>query len=122
MPVNLTHASATSIAPYINDTMQLAEQWKLVAGLRYDTVRRAHLELAEPARVGEPDVNYTSVRAGFIYEPTPVQSYYLSYGTSFNPSLETLALTNGQQSLDPETSASVRARRQVGGDERRTCC
>ncbi len=33
-----------------------------------------------------------------------VQSYYASYGTSFNPSLETLTLVNGQQSLDPETS------------------
>ena len=44
------------------------------------------------------------MRAGVIYQPTETQSYYISYGTSFNPSLETLALTNGQQSLDPETS------------------
>ena len=49
-------------------------------------------------------IGYTSVRAGVIYQPTDTQSYYVSYGTSFNPSLETLALTNGQQSLDPETS------------------
>ena len=41
--------------------------------------------------------------AGAIFQPTDVQSYYFSYGTSFNPSLETLTLTSGQQSLDPET-------------------
>ena len=40
-----------------------------------------------------------------------MQSYYFSYGTSFNPSLETLALTSGQQSLDPETSRQY----EVGG-------
>jgi len=107
VPINLTQASATSIAPYINDTMQLAEQWKLVAGVRYDQYdARISNSLNLPASANQ-NVNYTSVRAGLIYEPTPVQSYYLAYGTSFNPSLETLALTNGQQSLDPETSASV---------------
>ena len=41
-----------------------------------------------------------------MYQPTDVQSYYASYGTSFNPSIEQLTLTNGQQSLDPEKSQS----------------
>jgi catecholate siderophore receptor len=35
-----------------------------------------------------------------------MQSYYVSYGTSFNPSLEALTLTNGQQNVPPEENRS----------------
>jgi catecholate siderophore receptor len=41
-----------------------------------------------------------------IYQPNNVQSYYASYGTSFNPSLETLTATAGTQTLEPEKSRS----------------
>src|SRR6185295_14666345 len=101
---NLVQSSATDIAPYINDTMSFGNTWKGVAGVRYD---RYQAELTNsinlPASASQT-VNFTSVRAGVIYQPTETQSYYFSYGTSFNPSLETLALTSGQQSLEPETS------------------
>jgi len=46
------------------------------------------------------------VRTGLLYQPTDAQTYYASYGTSFNPSLEALTVTNGQQALDPETNKS----------------
>ena len=108
---NLTNASATTIAPYVSDTMQLAERWKLVAGLRYDTYKANISNSLNLPSSASQTVDYTSVRAGLLYEPTNAQSYYLSYGTSFNPSLETLALTNGQQQLDPETSQQY----EVGG-------
>src|SRR5262249_54895105 len=51
-------------------------------------------------------VDFTSVRAGLLYQPTDTASYYASYGTSFNPSLETLTVTSGQQALDPGKSKS----------------
>src|SRR5699024_655130 len=51
-------------------------------------------------------VNFTSVRGGVIYQPTEAQSYYASYGTSFNPSLETLTVRPGQQNLEPEKNRS----------------
>jgi catecholate siderophore receptor len=101
---NLVTAEATDVAPYINDTLSFLDTWKAVAGVRYD-VYDAKLtnSLSQPASASQK-VEFTSVRAGLIYQPTSSQSYYVSYGTSFNPSLETLALVNGQQSLDPETS------------------
>src|SRR3981081_65935 len=44
-----------------------------------------------------------SSRAGAIIEPTRAQSYYFSYSTSFNPSLEQLVTTTGtSQPLPPE--------------------
>ncbi len=102
---NVVNASATDIAPYVNDTMSFAEFWKVVAGARYDRYDAKLTNSINLPRSASQDIGFISVRAGVIFQPTATQSYYISYGTSFNPSLETLALTSGQQSLDPETSA-----------------
>ena len=101
---NLVQASATDVAPYVNDTMSLGEMWKAVAGIRYDRYNASLTNSINLPPSASQSIGYTSVRAGLIWQPTSFQSYYASYGTSFNPSLETLTLVNGQQSLDPETS------------------
>ncbi|HSD52766.1 MAG TPA: TonB-dependent siderophore receptor [Burkholderiales bacterium] len=101
---NLVNAEATDVAPYVNDTMSFGEYWKVVAGVRYDQYNASLTNSINPPPSASQNIGFTSVRAGVIYQPTEAQSYYVSYGTSFNPSLETLALVNGQQSLDPETS------------------
>ncbi len=46
------------------------------------------------------------MRGGIIFQPTDWQSYYVSYGTSFNPSLEALTLTNLTQNPPPESNKS----------------
>jgi catecholate siderophore receptor len=104
---NVVNASATDIAPYVNDTLSFAEYWKVVFGVRYDRYDAKLTNSINLPRSASQDIGYTSVRAGVIFQPTAAQSYYFSYGTSFNPSLETLALTSGQQSLDPETSSQI---------------
>ena len=101
---NLVQSSATDVAPYINDTMSFAQYWKVVAGVRYDRYNASLTNSINLPASASQSIGFTSVRAGVIYQPTDFASYYASYGTSFNPSLETLALTSGQQSLDPETS------------------
>ena len=101
---NLVQASATDVAPYVSDTMSIGDFWKAIAGVRYDRYNASLTNTISLPPSASQSVGFTSVRAGVIYQPTETQSYYLSFGTSFNPSLETLALTNGQQSLDPETS------------------
>src|SRR5215813_9854830 len=111
IPGNLVDASATDVAPYVNDTMELSDHWKVVAGLRYDRYKASITNTMSLPRSADQTVDFTSVRAGVIYEPTNAQSYYVAYGTSFNPSLEQLTLTSGQQSLKPEESESF----EVGG-------
>jgi catecholate siderophore receptor len=37
-----------------------------------------------------------------VWEPAELQSYYFTYGTSFNPSAETFALSTATVNLDPE--------------------
>ena len=103
---NVVHAKATTLAPYINDTITFAKEWKVVAGLRHDTYKADLDNSISLPPDAHQKINFTSVRSGLLYQPTDSQTYYASYGTSFNPSLEALTVTNGQQELDPETNKS----------------
>jgi catecholate siderophore receptor len=86
-----------------------------VGGLRWDRYRAGISNSINSANTAgstvvpsaSQTVSFTSVRAGAIYQPTEAQSYYASYGTSFNPSLEQLTVTTGQQNLDPEKNRSI---------------
>jgi catecholate siderophore receptor len=114
---NRAGGSANTIATYVNDTMTLTPEFKLVGGLRYDryiaSITNSLNSTNAPAAAkntalayAQQTVNFTSVRLGGIWQPSAEQSYYLSYGTSFNPSLEQLTGTTGQQGLDPEKNRS----------------
>jgi len=116
---NLAKTNANTTAVYFNDTLELGKQWKVVGGLRWDRYRAGISNSINSANTSgnttvpsaSQSVNFTSVRAGVIYQPTNAQSYYVSYGTSFNPSIEQLTLTTGQQDLDPEKNRSY----EIGG-------
>jgi len=106
---NYAQASSITVAPYVNDAISLGKQWKVVAGLRYDTFKAGITNSVPSATVpvqASQKNTFTSVRTGVIYQPTEQQSYYASYGTSFNPSLEALTATAGQQNLPPESNKS----------------
>jgi catecholate siderophore receptor len=106
LPGNLGTANATTVAGYVNDTLELSPQWKLVAGVRQDHYKASiNNTVTSATTLGFEDqtIDFTSVRAGGIWQPTPEQSYYVSYSTSFNPSLEQLvATTGGTQPLPPQ--------------------
>lgn len=109
---NLADSSADTLAAYANDTLELNRHWKLVAGLRWDRFK-ADITNTVPSSRSLPSagqtVNFTSMRGGIIYQPTDAQSYYLAYGTSFDPSLEKLTVSPGQQDLEPEKNRSYEA-------------
>ncbi|WDZ94949.1 TonB-dependent siderophore receptor [Herbaspirillum sp. WKF16] len=119
---NRQGGSANTIATYFGDTLELSKQFKAVAGLRFDryiaSITNSLNSGNTPAVAKNTNlasanqtVNFLSVRSGLIWEPSSAQSYYVSYGTSFNPSLEQLTGTAGQQNLDPEKNRSY----EVGG-------
>lgn len=114
---NRQGGSANTIATYFGDTLELSKQFKLVGGLRYDryiaSITNSINSGNTPKAANNTNlasanqtVNFLSVRAGGIWQPSEAQSYYLSYGTSFNPSLEQLTGTAGQNNLDPEKNRS----------------
>jgi catecholate siderophore receptor len=111
---NRVSSSADTLAAYVNDTAELDEHWKMVLGLRWDRfkadIRNSINSDNTPGSTAPPSasqtVTFTSVRAGVIHQPTRALSTYAAYGTSFDPSLETLTLTSGQQDLSPEENRS----------------
>lgn len=103
---NYANGSAETVAFYANDTIELNKQWKLVGGLRWDRYKAQLSNTISLPGYATQTVDYTSVRTGVIYQPSEAQSYYFSYGTSFDPSLEQLTVTNNTQALPPETNQS----------------
>ena len=108
---NLASGKADTRAAYFNDTVTLAPEFKLVGGLRYDrysaevsnSINSANTPGNTTLGNASQTVDFTSVRAGALWQPTPAQTYYVSYSTSFNPSLEQLTSTTGiSQPLPPE--------------------
>jgi catecholate siderophore receptor len=97
-----TVAHSTSL--YVTDTLSLGQYFDLIAGGRYDrfsadynqltVASGARLLLDHTDRLGSP-------RAALIFKPTPLQTYYVSFGTSFDPSAEALALTTKTANLGP---------------------
>ncbi len=100
---------APSGGAYVIDTLGLGEHVDLTAGFRYDEFSARYqsrsiqsgtmLRLHETNRVGSP-------RASLVIKPTPRQTYYLSYGTSFDPSAEALTLTTNTADLGPVKARS----------------
>jgi catecholate siderophore receptor len=97
-----TVAHSTSF--YVTDTLSLGQYFDLIAGGRYDrfsadynqltVASGARLLLDHTDRLGSP-------RAALIFKPTPMQTYYVSFGTSFDPSAEALSLTTKTANLGP---------------------
>jgi len=112
---NFQSSQAFGAGFYFNDTITVQPWLKLVGGFRYDIYnaqvwnslnRTNQTGNTTTASVDQTDT-FTSVRAGAILEPTPEQSYYFSYSTSFNPSLEALTATTGFQTLPPESNQGM---------------
>lgn len=108
-PTSVAHNSMNDQALYVFDTLALDEQWDVSLGLRYDHMRaRANSRAAgkDWVRAGSTEGVF-SQRAGLVYKPTENGRFYVAYGTSFNPSAESLltyggGLSESTQSLDPE--------------------
>ena len=91
-----THSD--SLAAYVLDTLKLGEHWQLVLGARWDGFATDYLAdrfdangvTSGPEQVQRNDVQW-SYRAALVYKPVPAQTFYLGWGTSFNPSAEGLS-------------------------------
>jgi catecholate siderophore receptor len=98
------HAIAISFGAYAVDTVRVGRFIDLVGGVRFDrfnTDYNSQSPTAGPAQFSRVD-QQPSYRAAFVFKPVNYGSIYFDYGTSFNPSAETLALSAGTADLDPE--------------------
>lgn len=92
---------ATGWGVYAQDMMSLTNEWKLLGGLRYDSLNGKY---ATSTSNYEMNIGAWSQRVGALYQPNELHSYHISYGTSFNTSGDTYRLSSANANIDPEKS------------------
>ncbi|MEI9993950.1 MAG: TonB-dependent siderophore receptor [Rhizomicrobium sp.] len=111
--VNQTPVTKTNTTGlYATDTVNWGPQWSLTAAIRFDSFRVRYDQSfgSKPAHFSHTD-DIWSPRAALVYKPTADTSVYFSYGTSFNPSAESLSLSATNQALPPEKDRTF----EIGG-------
>ena len=101
-----THVTAVSAGAYVLDTVNLLPKLDLTGGVRvdrFDATVDQSLPVVPTSPFKRVDV-MPSWRSALVFKPVAAGSIYFSYGTSFNPSAETLALTVATQNAPPEES------------------
>jgi len=69
---------------YMQDQIDLSEQWRLLLGVRYDDFEQDILNRLNGSESSQSQTQ-TSPRAGLVYEPTEKLSFYASYAEGFRP-------------------------------------
>ena len=98
---SLPQAKGDDESAYVVDTIKLAEQWDVSGGLRWDRFKSEFSDSLLGTHF-EQDYIDLAPRAALIYKPDAAQSYYISYGTSYNPAIEYLTLAPTDASIAPE--------------------
>ena len=104
--------SSTGWGAYLQDLVQVAPHWKVLGGLRYDSLKGDYDQFGNPTNATDNGVKTSyqmrvgewSKRAGVLFQPNELQSFHLSYGTSFNTSGDTYSLGASNVDTPPEQS------------------
>lgn len=102
------NVTADIAALYLQDEIALNQQWKLLAGLRYDHFKVDFDDkrtLAPQTDLSRTD-DEISPRLGLIWSPNAASTYYISYSYAFLPSGEQLVLAPTTADLAPEKSTN----------------
>jgi catecholate siderophore receptor len=91
---------------YALDSVAFGPQWDLDLGLRWDRFKTNFNEAFTGTAFDRTDT-FVSPRLAVIYKPDAAQSYYLSYGTSYNPVIEYLIIAPSNDSLSPEKNSAL---------------
>lgn len=107
--------SSSGMGVYAQDLIQIAPHWKVLFGLRHDSMSGDYNTYAIPTAAPGPvtttayrqKISAWSKRAGLLYQPNPLHSYHLSYGTSFNTSGDTYSYSAATVNTPPESSRNI---------------
>lgn len=98
---------AQNLGVYAQDMVQVAPTWKVLAGLRYDSMR-GNFDTINAVGVITNKYAQTigdwSERVGVLYQPSALSSYHISWGTSFNTSADTYSYSALSANTAPEQS------------------
>ncbi|MBL4580446.1 MAG: TonB-dependent siderophore receptor [Gammaproteobacteria bacterium] len=96
----------TQFALFIDDVIQLNEQFSLVLGGRYDNIDYSRLDLAiggNPASRFGADFSEFTWRAGLVYQPTTNMSIYAQASTAADPVTSPISISGGNANFDLAT-------------------
>lgn len=98
---------------YVQDMVQVAPHWKVLAGLRFDqlegdytTYNLSATNVASQSSY-QMRVSELSKRVGVLYQPNELHSYHFSAATSFNTSGDAYSLGATNASTPPEQSINI---------------
>jgi catecholate siderophore receptor len=117
---SVTHLRSQSVGVYFVDVLKLGRFLEASGGVRWDlfdtvvnlyapptSVVGASLSAAIPPT--EQKVTQPTYRAALVFKPNGHGSVYFDYGTSFNPSAESLSLSTSSALLPPEENETFEA-------------
>lgn len=91
---------------YVQDMADLGHGIKALVGVRHDWfIQKTHQRLPGQTDLSRTDRKW-SPRAGLVIQPDDVQSYYVSWSRSFQPSAETFALAANNADIAPEQTTN----------------
>jgi len=94
------------VSVYASDNVAVGPKWDLDVALRWDHFYSSFSEPYTGTSFTRTDT-FVSPRVAVIFKPDDDQSYYLSYGTSYNPVIEYLIIAPTNQSLAPEKNGTL---------------
>lgn len=96
---------------YVQDLVQIAPKWKVLAGLRYDNLKgdyNTYSAATPPVTASyQMKVSEVSKRAAVLFQPDAQWSFHLMGATSFNTSGDAYSLSAANVNIPPEKSVNV---------------
>jgi catecholate siderophore receptor len=108
IPVDFPNSVGTDLSVDAMDTAHVLPTLDVDAGLRWDRFTSHFSEAVSGSAYDSVDTEI-SPRTALVFKPTSGQSYYISYGKSYNPAIEYLTLAPDSQALSPEKDYTVEA-------------
>ncbi len=96
---------ANTLAFYAVDQIRIGEMFELLLGGRWDSFEADYANRSSGQRFNRTDRAF-SWRGALVFKPVPAVRTYFAYGTSFNPSAESLTLAANNAALPPEENRS----------------
>ena len=108
---SIMHTKSKSVGLYFVDTIHLGNLFEVSGGVRWDRFDTGFNSYSPVPPAGgtitanippiSQVVSQPTYRAAFVYKPNSHGSVYFDYGTSFNPSAESLSLSVATSILPP---------------------
>ena len=87
---------------YAIDTISVGPHWDVIAGWRWDRFDSTYHQMISPVSYISRNDDLPTYSAAIVYKPAVNGSIYFDYGTSFDPSAESLSLTAATATVAPE--------------------